>query len=95
MDIESCLVSFVEGQLKCKIPKKGAATEQEEGVCNIVQQFKDYERIYRIIQVEFTGTLPALKRPARQHIRNVYNESMRFLRMAQIGLFQLAPQVYL
>ena len=54
VDIESCLVSYVQEELKCKIPKKGTAMKQKEGVCNTVQQFKDYERIHQKIQVGFT-----------------------------------------
>ena len=49
MDIESCLVSYVEGQLKCKIPM-GDDIASDGGVCNTPEQFRDYERIYRIIQ---------------------------------------------
>ena len=48
VDIESCLVSYVEEQLKCKIPM--GEDIASDGVCNTAEQFKEYERIYRIIQ---------------------------------------------
>ena len=48
VDIESCLVSYVEGQLKCKIPI--GKDINSDGVCNTADQFGEYERIYRIIQ---------------------------------------------
>ena len=48
MDIESCLVSYVEEELKCKIPV--GENIGSDGACNTADQFREYERIYRIIQ---------------------------------------------
>ena len=48
VDIESCLVSYVEEELKCKIPK--GENIGSDGACNTADQFREYERIYRIIQ---------------------------------------------
>ena len=50
IDIESCLVSYVEGQLKCKIPI--GEDINTDGVCNTAEQFGEYEQIYRTIQVK-------------------------------------------